>query len=34
MGTWNGTCGVSQLPIMEGDEVAIFFMKTKHGVPF
>lgn len=27
MGSWNGTCGVSQLPIMYGDDVAIFLMK-------
>lgn len=27
MGSWNGTCGISQLPIMPGDDVAIFLIK-------
>ena len=26
MGSWYGTCGVSQLPIVEGDEVALFIL--------
>lgn len=31
MGSWNGTCGLSQLPIICGDDVAIFLMtKNKH----
>lgn len=27
MGSWNGTCGVSQLPIVECDKVALFLLK-------
>lgn len=31
MGCWNETCGVSQLPIRDGDKVALFLMEAKKG---
>lgn len=27
MGSWNGTCGLTQLPIQQGDKVALFVLK-------
>lgn len=27
MGSWNGTCGLSQLPIVNGDKVALFILR-------
>lgn len=28
MGTWNGTCGISQMPIHEGDDVVMIFLEN------
>lgn len=30
MGCWNGTCGLSQLPIGAGDDVVLFVLEQKH----
>lgn len=30
MGCWNGTCGVSQLPIKWGDEIVLFILFNRH----
>lgn len=30
MGSWNATCGVSNLPILEGDKTVIFILEGKH----
>lgn len=31
MGSWNGTCGLTQMPIVDGDKVVLFpVMKNKH----
>lgn len=30
MGSWNATCGLSNLPVMENDKVALFILEGKH----
>ena len=30
MGSWNGTCGISNLPIEHGDEVVLFIIREKN----
>jgi hypothetical protein len=31
MGCWNGTCALTNLPIMDGDPVALYIMKKSYG---
>lgn len=31
MGCWNGTCGISQLPILVGEKIRVFILKPSHG---
>jgi hypothetical protein len=30
MGSWNGTCGVSHMPIMHGDKISLIFLTNPH----
>lgn len=31
MGCWNGTCGISQLPILAGEKIRVFILKPSSG---